>query len=213
LDAFVLWLKGRGNNLRRFREMSKLAIVTAAALGALAAAAGAVTQYYVNERFEGTWPPAGWRYVAGAWLQETGGPWGKYAFGYRTTTGQNRVYTTFESCPFAVRANSTVYWHFCQAARTLGVPASAGAEFYLRYDGSSENIYWKPLTFGEWKHVHGSTKVVEGRPLRVGFSGWVTAWPGHSAYVLMSLDNVQFADESLVGVSPISLGRIRALFR
>jgi len=187
-------------------------VITAAAL-ALAAAAGAATQYYVNEKFEGKWPPAGWRSVVGAWQRESAGPWGNYAFGYRTTTAQERVYATFESCPFTVRANSTVYWHFCHAARTLGVPASAGVEFYLRYDGSSKNIVRTPLAFGEWKHVYGSAKVPEARPLRAAFSGWVAAWPGHSAYVLISLDNVQFADESLVAVSPASLGRVKALFR
>jgi hypothetical protein len=191
--------------------MNKLAIITAVAF-ALVTTSGA-TQYYVNEKFEGTWPPAGWRVVTGGWLQRTEGPWGNYAFGYRTTTGQNPAYTTLESCPFTVPANSTVYWHFCHAADTMGVPASAGAEFYLRYDGSSENIVLTPLAFGEWKHVHGSTKISEGRPLRAGFSGWVTAWPGHSAYVLISLDNVQFADESLVAISPTSLGRVKAVFR
>jgi hypothetical protein len=191
--------------------MRKLAI-TAAAASALTAAAAGATQYYVNERFEGAWPPAGWRVVAGGWVRETGGPWGNYALGYRTTSGQERVYTTLESCPFTVRASSTVYWHFCHAARTLGVPASAGTEFYLRYDGSSENIFSTPLAFGEWRHVYGSTKVAEARPLRAGFSGWVTAWPGHSAYVIITLDSVQFADESLVAVSPTSLGRVKALF-
>ncbi|NIT36801.1 MAG: hypothetical protein GTN49_09910 [candidate division Zixibacteria bacterium] len=192
--------------------MSKLAITTAAALTLAAAAAGA-TQYYVNENFDGNWPPAGWRRVTGGWMQESEGPWGNYALGYRTTTGQERAYATLESCPFTVRANSTVYWHFCHAERTLGVPGSAGAEFYLRYDGSSEDIFRTPLTWGEWKHAFGSAKVAEARPLRAGFSGWVTAYPGHSAYVIISLDNVQFADESLVGVSPASLGRVKALFR
>jgi hypothetical protein len=192
--------------------MRETAMIAAAAL-ALAAAAGGVTQYYVNERFEGAWPPAGWRVVTGGWVRESGGPWGNYALGYRTTTGQERVYTTFESCPFKVRANSTVYWHFCHAADTMGVPASAGTEFYLRYDGSSEDIFREALAFGEWKHALGSTKVAQAKPVRAGFSGWVTAWPGHSAYVIMSLDNVQLADEPLVGVAPASLGRVKALFK
>ena len=192
--------------------MRKLTITKAAAL-ALAAATAAATQYYVDERFEDNWPPAGWRRVVGGWQQESGGPWGNYALGYATTTGQKPVYTTFESCPFTVRANSTVYWHFCHAERTLGVAGSAGAEFYLRYDGSSEYIVRRPVTWGGWKHEYGSAKVAEARPLRAGFSGWVWAWPGHSAYVIISLDNVQFADESLVAVSPASLGRVKALFR
>jgi len=188
-------------------------MVTAVAAMALAAVAGGVTRYYVNETFEGNWPPAGWRSVTGVWQQESRGPWGKYALGVAQTTGQKPVYTTLESCRFTVRANSTVYWHFCHAERTMGVAGSAGAEFRLRYDGSSEDIFRAPLAWGGWKHAYGSTKVPEARPLRAGFSGWVTAWPGHTAYVLISLDNVQFADESLVAVAPASLGRVKALFR
>ncbi|NIT36780.1 MAG: hypothetical protein GTN49_09805 [candidate division Zixibacteria bacterium] len=192
--------------------MKKFTITTAAAL-ALAAAGGAVTQYYVDERFEGTWPPAGWRRVTGSWGQESRGPWGKYALGLCMTTAQKPIYTTLESCPFTVPAKSTVYWHFCHREETMGGVGSAGAEFYLRYDGSSENIVKVPLVWGRWKHAYGSAQVAEAKPLRAGFSGWVWAWPGHSAYVILSLDNVQFTDESLVAVTPSSLGRIRAMFR
>jgi hypothetical protein len=184
-------------------------VVVAAALAVPALA----VKYYVREDFDGAFPPEGWVRVSGGWVQGKEGPWGPYAIGVVNTTASTPKYATFESPAFTVPPASKVHWQFWHDDHTMGVPGSAGAEFYLRYDGTTENVYFQVLPWGEWKLQTGDAAVTRGGALRAGFSVWVTAWYPHSAYGIIFLDNVRLADGSMVGVSPASLGRVKALFR
>jgi hypothetical protein len=184
-------------------------VMVAAALAAPALA----MKYYVREDFDGAFPPEGWVRVCGGWTQGAEGPWGPYAIGVVNTTASTPVYATFESPAFTVPPAGKVHWQFWHDEDTMGVPGSAGAEFYLRYDGTSEYACNLVLPWGEWKLQIGDAVVTRGGAVRAGFSVWVTAWPPQSAYGIMYLDNVRLADASMVGVAPASLGRVKALFR
>ncbi len=200
--------------------MKKLALWCG--LAALAGAAFCVGEAeavkYLDERFDGPFPPPGWSAQGGTlsgWELHANGPWGNYAFGWagvRGTTGSTAV---LDSKAVNVPRGRRLDYSF-RALANCTMSVNVRWEFWLLYAGTEEpleHLEWRgPFYPVEWRAIGGHVIVSKSLPVFARFS--VTAWgntiQGHGEYWV---DTVQLADEDLSAASPASLGRLKALFK
>jgi hypothetical protein len=186
------------------------AVVVIAGGAALAAAAAATV--YVEEDFEGGFPPTGW-IAEGRWSQEFGGPSGAFAAGV-VGCGVGSAHGDFKTYEFAVDANETVYYRFDYRAYDAGYPSTWGADFYLVYtDPPNEVIKGETLrTAYAWKEHAANAVASRAGSARAYWHLRVTCvwrWAGAEVH----LDDVAIGDQPDVMVAPASLGSVKALFR
>jgi hypothetical protein len=185
--------------------MRKLAILTAAALCALAACC--VWGYrFVDARFEGSWPPSDWEIKkegSGDWYWEWG-PWNA-AGSVADAPGRAELW----SKSFNPGANNLVYYRF-DAYRDKE-PYSSQGKFALYYADPPVAVFHSrdiERPYRKWYVISGTVVPALNRPVRAVFS---IAGGGRG---FLNVDNVVLMDrEPEPAVSPASLGRVKALFR
>ena len=194
--------------------MKKVLIIAVA--GALAAAVGA--KDFINEDFEGAFPPPGWKkviYGDAHWDKSTReGPWGFYAAGTAKSWEYESSRATLSSAEFNVKAHTKYYYRFDYKANEYG-NGSAGCEFYIKRveppGGTflNVNLPWC-LDWVERRGVFYAT--VDAR-VKACWRVWVECyWRGGEAG--FRVDRVIISDEKrFPAVAPASLGRVKALFR
>ncbi len=114
-------------------------IVTTLALAALAYGTA-----YVDEKFEGGFPPPQWtvtRSSGGAgWDGVSGGPTGDYAKGWAFSMGGSESWARLDTFAFRVPANATVEFRYDYKYVYGGLAAPNYAEFSLFYVGPPEQV-------------------------------------------------------------------------
>ncbi len=192
-------------------------VLIIAITAALAAAAADATDF-VNEKFEGSFPPPGWttKYegtASGYWTQREGGPWGKYAQGIVSSYEQGYVRITLMSPEFNVKANTKVYYFFHHRFEWYG-HSTVETDFYIAYvpPHSGNLIDFGLGVDGEWGSSTGWKVFGLSGRVKAYWRVWVTNY-WRQAGGALSLDNVVISDEDPSAVSPASLGRVKALFR
>jgi len=192
-----------------------LGVVVASAL----TAASAVGLDYVNEDFEGSFPPAGWTTAYGgtgnaSWSQASGGPEGKYASGSASSFGDGLVWATFMSPEFNVKGNTTVYYRFDYGLWGNGHGVEGG-EFYIVYaDEPARRLQYRELEgLPSWAEFAGSAAVSADDRFKACWRVWADDyWRYHFAFLF--IDDVIIADQPRhPAVEPASVGRVKALFR
>lgn len=194
----------------------KKILLLAAALAFAGSAAEAVK--YIDERFDGSFPPPGWTWRGGTlsgWTLRANGPWGNYAFGWAGVRGTTGSAATLDSKRINVPIRQRLYYSF-RALADCTMSINPRWEFWLLYAITEEPLAyleWRgPFYPREWRCIEGSVVVGETSPVfaRFGVSAWGSTIQGHAEFWV---DTVQLADENLSAVSPASLGRVKALFR
>jgi len=190
-------------------------VLRASAALVLAAAAGATT--FVNEDFEGTFPPTGWKKECsnrGNWTRGTGGPWGPYASGstYSAESGLSRA--ALFTLQFNVRAEMRLSYRFDYGHFDVGHQSYTGALFYIAYQDQPPGtpVYVKLSKTSGWKRFSGEAVFYRAGPVKATWAVWCeNTW--RYGYSYLRVDNVLIADKPSPAVAPASLGRVRALFR
>ncbi len=190
----------------------------------LAAAATAGATYHLDERFEGRFPPPGWRVAHagdGGWHQSSGpGPYYHYATGNAgvplplASGSRASAWAELMSPTFGLPAATIIYYRFsyCTDQTTRG-DAMMFAEFYMVYPDTGERLVDLIYDHVEypWKEATGSVVVAKKRPfIAVWRVEYDISVPG---YFMFNVDNAQLSDENVVDVTPASFGRVKALFR
>jgi hypothetical protein len=177
--------------------------------------------YLIEEHFEGSFPPAGWSAFSigttgsGYW-QSGSGPWGQLAHGY-CQTNEWRCEQLF-SCPFNVAAGSTIYFRFdyIYDHNPLADPEDYFL-FAIGYPPDPELFSWFHSAYlpsdDQW-HVYSSSHVVPDAQSHV--LCWILVtdnpFPPYN-WSDAKLDNIYVSSTPFVGVSPYSLGCIKATFK
>ena len=195
--------------------MKTVLIVSFAA--AFAAAAGA--KDFINEDFEGAFPPPGWKTViygsAGWEKSEVGAHWGFYARGGASSREAGLSRATLASAEFNVKAHTKYFYRFDYDAGDNG-HGSAGWEFYIkRVEPRGGNFLYVNLPVPEspWVERRGIFYATVDARVKACWRVWVECyWRGHSA--IFKVDRVIISEEKrFPAVAPASLGRVKALFK
>jgi len=195
--------------------MKKIVLLVAAF-----AFAGSVaeTVKYIDERFDGSFPPPGWSRRGGTlsgWKLRANGPWGNYAFGWAEVRGTTGSSATLDSKHVRFPIRRRLYYSF-RALADCTMSINPRWEFWLLYAGTEEPLEyleWRgPFWPREWRCIEGSVFVGKTLPVFARFrvSAWGNTIQGGAQFYV---DTVQVADEELTAVSPASLGRVKALFK
>jgi hypothetical protein len=186
---------------------------------ALALAAVAEAKDFVNEGFEGVFPPRDWttKYEGegnARWEKVAPGPWGSYALGFVSSSEKGLAQATLMSYEFDLKPNTRVYYRFDYQRDDNG-HGVADADFYITIvEGSHGNLTYQKLPLAwEWEVWAGD--VVCDRAIRVKgcWRVWtINWWRSHNAY--LAVDRVIISDKKrFPAVAPASLGRVKGLFR
>ncbi|MGD8718545.1 MAG: hypothetical protein PVH29_06935 [Candidatus Zixiibacteriota bacterium] len=193
-------------------------VIAVAAAWAVAVGVGTAKDF-VNEDFEGTFPPPGWTtFYEGtgdaSWSLAYGGPGGRYALGGTSSWEQGLVRATFMSPEFEVKANTRVYYRFDYDHHENG-HSGGGADFYITYVQPSQgNLVYVPLeSTSDWEERSGDLKNDLNATAKACWRVWTTNyWRYHFSFLMV--DGVIISDDARYpGVEPNSLGRVKALFR
>lgn len=194
--------------------MKKISVYLAGAVLAGAAAYGA---FYLDERFDGPFPPQGWTWQGGtlsSWSLRTNGPWGNYAYGVARVVGTTGSTATLNSKQVPFPIGRRLYYSF-RALADCVMSINPRWEFWILYAGTEEPLAyheWRgPFYPREWRCIEGSAVVAQAVPVFARFrvSAWGNTIEGHAEF---HVDTVQIADVTLTAVAPASLGRVKALF-
>jgi hypothetical protein len=188
-------------------------------VAALAAAGLADATVYVYEDFEQGVPPAGWtssKSGAGAgWDPEEAGPWGRFAVGWASSSGGAERWAKMETYSFAVPANTELAFRFDYKYGHGGFEAKNRATFSLFYATQPEELlasHEMRLT-STWRVFSGNECAARAGMVKARFEVWVqNQHPRRVAVYAWDLDTV-VVNTREPGVSPTSLGRVKALFR
>jgi hypothetical protein len=188
--------------------MKKAKAVTAALAVATFAAAAQAT-VFVDERFNGSVPPAGWfnySQYGGYWERSMlEGPAPPFALATAAAPwNQPEVaIACMATYDMSVPVNNILYYRFHQRF-TYGVYSTGlSVAFYLYYPDSSQKFHERTdLWNTRWVIVRAAWRCT-GKAVSSMHPGGCCLW----------LDTVQLSDVPFTAAAPISLGRIRALFR
>ncbi len=188
-------------------------------VAALAAAGFADAATYVDEKFEQSVPPPRWtssKSGAGAgWDAEAGGPWGKFAVGWASSSASAERWAKMDTYSFAVPAKTELAFRFDYKYGHGGFEAENRATFSLLYATQPEEVFAShriPLT-STWRVFRGTAVATHEGLVKARFEVWVqNRHPQHVAVYAWDLDNV-VVDAGEPAVSPTSLGRVRAVFK
>jgi len=183
-------------------------------VAAVAAASAGATIYY-EEQFEGSFPPAGWAYsgsgVGSATWSRQAGPWDYYlSAGIAIAGGQN--YTVYITGPYAaVPASTTLYIRFDYMVSNSGAYGTASAQVERPPGITLANFALTDPT--GWKALSEPFDTSTYTSVRVAYhlNGHANVWP--TGYSGMGLDRIYISDSPAMAVAPVSLGRVRALFK
>jgi len=187
-----------------------------AALAFAGSAAEAVK--YLDERFDGSFPPPGWTWEGGTlsgWTLRADGPWGNYAFGWAGVRGTTGSSATLDSKHINAPISRRLYYNF-RALADCTMSINPRWEFWLLYAGTEEPLEyleWRgPFSPREWRCIEGSVVVGKTLPVFARFevSAWGNTIQGHAEFWV---DTVQLTDEDPSFIASVSLGRVKALFR
>jgi hypothetical protein len=181
--------------------------------------APAFAENFVNENFEGRFPPEGWRKEIegyGRWIKSPNGPWGSCAWGTAGTTGTGYSRAALFSHSFYLERDVYVYYK-------LNYNVNWGIEnegivwtrFLLYYDqpGSGYLLRRTLPDSGYWPECSGRITNSKAGRLKAGFKAEVRTYGG-GGFIMLLVDNVIVSDRKISpAVSPASLGRVKALFR
>jgi len=199
-----------------FRVLIRAGLTLAAALSAATAAA---TPVVIAEDFEGpTFPPAGWRieynvYMASASWTRGGSAGAYYAYGSGSAGGMaSHAEGYLITSPRALEAGDTLKITFRYNGTKTGSLASWYREVALRKNGG--RIWYARLGETGWTPYEYTLA-----PLAEGGTDYDFWWafgclsPNNGGgSVTFGVDDILITEENL-GVTPASLGRVRALFR
>jgi hypothetical protein len=192
-----------------------MGVVRVGIIAVLAAAAAGAT-VYVDERFEGSVPPPGWRVKLqdGEWTGAAGGHPGRCARGEVRPEFQHLGYADMFTPPLSVGAGRTVYYRFYYRGGYQGGAYYADWFFALSYQGSPSTFIASFLlpAAANWTLREGSARVNRSVPIEAWWSVAGVYQYGSQAVIWMTVDTAQIADEPFTAVAPASLGRVRALF-
>ncbi len=183
------------------------------------AAAAASAKDFVNEDFEGTFPPPGWTTAyegngSARWSKGTGGPWGCYASGSVSSWEQGLVRATFMSPEFNVKANTKTYYRFDYGHFDNG-HGVGGAEFYITCvePPGADLVYTNLEVPPKWIERSGEFSSTVDVRVKACWRVWANNnWRYHFSFLMF--DNVIISDERrFPGVAPASLGKVKALYR
>lgn len=186
---------------------------------ALALTAAGAAKDFVNEDFEGAFPPAGWTTAyegngSGRWSRASDGPWGCYAYGSASSAEAGLVRAIFMSPQFNVKANTKTYYRFDYGHFDNG-HGVGGAEFYVACvdPPGADLVYTKLEVPPKWVERAGDFSSAVDRRVKACWRVWADCyWRYH--YSFLFFDNAIISDEKRYpGVAPTSLGRVKALFR
>jgi hypothetical protein len=190
-------------------------IVVATLAGAMLAHAAV----YVDEDFEQGVPPPGWTSTksgpGAGWDPEEGGPWGKYAVGWASSSAGVERWAKMDTYSFAVPGEATVKFRFDYKYGYGGFEAENRATFSLLYATQPEEVFASRAMelASAWRVISGNASASRAGMVKARFEVWVqNRHPQHVASYAWDVDNV-IIEASAPAVSPTSLGRVRALFR
>jgi hypothetical protein len=193
----------------------KLRLIVAAALAAAVLAAAAP---YVDEGFENGVPPPRWTStksgVGAGWDPEEGGPWGKFAVGWASSSAGAERWARMETFGFEVPPDTTLTFRFNYKYGHGGFEAENRATFSLLYATQPEEVFASRAMApaAEWRVLSARTPATRAGTVKARFEVWVlNRHPQRVATYAWDLDNV-VVDASEPAVSPTSLGRVKALF-
>ena len=173
----------------------------------------AIGAIYLDEGFEGSWPPAGWYWNisgsggGGSWSQTTG-PWGNCAQGRAAANVNYGVGVRLYSAVLAVTTPVTVYYRFDYDWYRYGTTGSCYFYFYIVRNGSP--LFSRTLPVGGWYVYSGSYTLTQTGEYRLH---WVAAAVGTAnQWMFAYIDNVMVADAPFTAAAPTSLGRVKTLF-
>lgn len=184
------------------------------------AAAAASAGYYLDERFNGSGLPSGWRFShtnIGNW-SIVGGPWGNCIMLHASGTAHGQSGTAVLETSCIAAAAGTIYYRFDYRWTWSAVSSSlVGAGFRMYAVGSSTplaSIAFNPNEAGPWRVLAGSFDLASSASL---YGYWYAIGAGSGSFYYGQLDvyidTVQVSNESMTGAAPASLGRVKALYR
>lgn len=189
---------------------------------ALAAAAAALATVYLEQDFEGVWPPGGWYYyILGG--GPGGGNWARVSspnnFGiyiYSTSLNGGTITTGCRSNQFTLPSNTTLYYRFdCSRWNAGSANGGRAGGFQLVYDGILAFGFRSIDPTEGWRVLTGSF-ISTFPAVHYYQCEWFTgttingSTPGTAA---LAWDNVLVSDQPFTAIAPASLGRVKALYR
>ncbi len=195
----------------------KLSFAIVAAALASAALAGAAP--YVDEGFDNGVPPPRWTVTksgeGAGWDSEEGGPWGKFALGWASSSAGAERWARMDTFAFEVPAETALTFRFNYKYGHGGFEADNRATFMLLYAEEPVEIFASRAIAlaSSWRALNGRASATRGGLVKARFEIWVqNRHPQRVATYSWGLDNV-VVEASEPAVSATSLGRVRALFR
>lgn len=191
----------------------KVGWVMAALVVTAWAAAGATT--YMDERFEGSVPPAGWMQSGynGSWGSGGGGPYGNYASGSALANWPNSGGATLWSPVLPFPAGRTLYYRFYQYGSHNYFSGVGYARFYIRNaPGTADLINRQWPTPFNWREVGGEGVINAAGGVYVVLQVSAPLYGHYGGGVSFYVDTLQIGDEPFTAVAPASLGRVKSLF-
>ena len=180
---------------------------------------GASAKNFVNENFEGRFPPDGWTKEIegyGQWIKSRS--WrGSYASGTAWTTRTGYSKAALLSHSFYLERDVYVYFRFNYNLNWyIENEGVIWQRFFLSYDPPrSGYLFSRILTagHGSWPECSGRVMNRKAGKFKAGFKAEVRTYGGNG-WVYLAADNVIISDRKIPpAVAPASLGRVKALFR
>jgi hypothetical protein len=173
---------------------------------------------YIDEGFEGAFPPAGWAIEntsSAGWDRTEDGPWGRYAAGWASSSNGHEAHAGLTTSSFNVAVGTVVEFRYDYRLSDNGYPSTYHAGFYLYYiDRPHEYVFQcnAPLSV-PWCELTGNVTAPRNGNMAAHFDISVYNGTSHSSAYVWELDNFLVNDKQVHAVAPTSLGRVRALFR
>jgi hypothetical protein len=185
----------------------------------LTAASIAGATAYVDEDFTGSFPPPRWTTQnsggSAGWDRQSGGPSGNYALGWAFSMDNVERWAQLVTYAFRVEANTTVEFRFDYRYFYGGITAPNYAEFALFYaETPTELIGSRRVGLAtSWAEYAAEIKAPRAGSIKARFKVWVRNPSTHSSIYEWDVDNVLINDKTVHAVSPVSIGRVKALYR
>ena len=181
--------------------------------------------YYLDEDFESSFPPTGWGIQSWGdfpqsanWVQDSGGPWGQYAYGYSNVGGTYLAAADLYTCAISVPVGSTFYYCF-NYTRIDGIYGQPHSYFCI---GTPPNPFFAPSSIcnielsqtSQWHTCDGSAVNTLGTNLAAAWRVYALCQGSYlPATISLSVDNARISDEPFTTVELSSLGSIKASFK